>query len=77
MSRSCTKVCMGGAVLEIRRERGYCSEKGCVCVGLYVIVSYFFEVHWFWLFLLLSGAFCTFGQGIQFEISERFFLCFT
>jgi hypothetical protein len=21
----------------------------CVC-GLYVIVSYFFEVHWFWLF---------------------------
>jgi hypothetical protein len=32
VSRSCTKVCMGGAVLEIRRERGYCSEKGCVCV---------------------------------------------
>jgi hypothetical protein len=23
---------MGAAALEIRRERGYCSEKGCVCV---------------------------------------------
>jgi hypothetical protein len=47
----------GGAALEIEREG--------MCVGLYVIVSYVFEVHWFWLFLLLSGAFCTFGQGIH------------
>jgi hypothetical protein len=62
---------MGGAALEIgKKEREGTVARRDVCVWFVRDCFVFFGGALVLAFLLLSGAFCTFGQGIQFEISE-------